>query len=75
MWNLDKFIAWCSKYAKSPIPIQFDIDHIDQYCDLVEQLTKNDRGYTNATGKRPSREIMNIADIAHTLRMTSIDMD
>jgi hypothetical protein len=75
VWNLDKFIAWCSKYTKSTIPIQFDIDHIDQYCDLVEQLTKTDRGYTNATGKRPSREIMNITDIAHTLRMTSIDMD
>ena len=78
MWNLDQFIAWCLKYAKSKenhIPIQFNIRHINQYCNLVEQMTKNDRGYANATEKRPSREILNIADITHTLRMTSIDMD
>jgi hypothetical protein len=68
LWNLDRFMKWCAKYATGMI--QFNRDHIAEYCDLVKELTERDGGYKrtvermNNTGGGSSQD---------TLRMTSID--
>lgn len=70
LWNLDRFMKWCAKYATGII--QFRQDHIAEYCDFVEELTKRDGGYSRIVertifgGSKRSEE-------HDTLRMTSID--
>lgn len=70
LFNLDRFMKWCAKYSTGMI--QFRQNHIAEYCDFVEELTKRDGGYsniverTNFSGSKGGEEI-------DTLRMTSID--
>ena len=68
LWNLDRFMKWCE-----PNGLQFNVspNGIMEYCDLVEELAKHDRGY-----KRMVERISNgkkREDQVTTLRMTSID--
>jgi len=70
LWNLDRFVKWCSIYAipkNSDIPIQFHVANINNYCDLVEDMTKRDGGYERATEK------YRLVNTDRSLRMTSVD--
>jgi len=71
LWNLDRFVKWCSKYGTGKVPIQFKMNHIDQYCDLVEEMTQNDGGYGKTAEAMNNHK--NAANSSRTLRMTSVD--
>jgi len=76
LWNLDRFMKWCAKYAHESIQFNQDQDHIAEYCNFVEELTKRDGGYKKMTERINIRKNKaggkNIED-TNTLRMTSID--
>lgn len=70
LWNLDRFMKWCAKYATGMI--QFNQDHIVEYCDFVDELTKHDGGYSKIV-ERTIFGGSNGSKDTNTLRMTSID--
>ena len=92
LWNFDRFMEWCVKYSdvkeRGYPPIQFHIANIPEYCDFVEELTKNDGNYTQMTKivekmkiQRKSKTLKRFSPypytssyLERTLRMTSIDM-
>jgi hypothetical protein len=69
-------MKWCAKYAHESIQFNQDQDHIAEYCNFVEELTKRDGGYKKMTERINIRKNTaggkNIED-TNTLRMTSID--
>ena len=83
LWNLDRFIKWCVVYSdakKHNLPIQFNHDHISNYCDFIEELVANDGNYKEMVEKVERSDNSNIQKnyavlVANenTMRMTSID--
>ena len=83
MWNLDRFVKWCVIYsdtAKHGPPIQFNHDHISNYCHFIEELVANDGNYKEMVERIERSDNRNIQKnyavlVANenTMRMTSID--
>ena len=78
LWNLDKFVKWCSRYAtkredETNPPIQFNPEHIAEYCDFVTELSRDDRTYRQFSERINNKPPFKMANIKQTLRMTAID--
>jgi hypothetical protein len=78
LWNLDKFVKWCSRYAtkgedETNPPIQFNPEYIAEYCDFVTELSRDDRTYRRFAERINNKPPFKMANIKETLRMTAID--
>jgi hypothetical protein len=81
LWNLDDFIKWCATYSDTIPPIQFPLNRVSEYCDLIEQFTNKDREYRQTAEqiiKTPMRKTArNYGNVysEKTLRMTLNDIN